>query len=315
MKDKDILFTIITPIYNGETYLNQMIESVIKQDYKNYELLLINDGSTDNSLKICEEYKKRDKRITVINKSNSGVSDTRNLGIKKAKGKYICFLDSDDYIESDYLSKFNKMINGNINNLYCCGINKVSDDIREAKQDIFEPIFLKEKHNIVFSKYGGYIWNKVFIKELLVKNNIYFKKDIYMCEDTVFTIEYLNYIDEIVLNSEKLYNYRILNASASKKMDNKKWFSIFKALECLINQKVEDKDYNSNCIFFKYYYGAYGLYRLKFIDDDTFKNKWERKIKDYYKNYSKEKQFLSLFQKIKIFVYKNFGLIAFKIKR
>ena len=95
------LISIIIPIYNTEKYLKKCIDSVILQSYYNIEIILVNDGSTDNSLNICKEYKKKDKRIKLIDKKNGGLSDARNVGIKNSKGKYIGFVDSDDFIERD----------------------------------------------------------------------------------------------------------------------------------------------------------------------------------------------------------------------
>ncbi len=95
----DITFSIILPVYNKEEFVAQAIESVLNQEYKNLELIVINDGSTDNSLYICEGYKHQDARVTIINQENSGVSKSRNVGIEKSNGKYIIFLDADDYLK------------------------------------------------------------------------------------------------------------------------------------------------------------------------------------------------------------------------
>ena len=97
------LVTIIVPVYNVENYLNRCLDSIIKQSYKNLDIILINDGSTDNSLKICNNYAENDARITVINIQNSGPSICRNIGLGKAKGNYISFVDSDDYIETNFI--------------------------------------------------------------------------------------------------------------------------------------------------------------------------------------------------------------------
>ena len=103
MKNK---ITIIVPVYNSENYIRRCVDSVLRQSFEDFELLLINDGSTDGSLKILREYEKSDKRIRVINQENMGVAKTRNKGIKLASGKYIMFIDNDDYIENDYINKY-----------------------------------------------------------------------------------------------------------------------------------------------------------------------------------------------------------------
>ena len=108
------MFSIIIPVYNVENYLNQCIDSILIQDFANFEILLINDGSTDNSLIICKEYELNDERIIVINKENGGASSARNEGIKNAKGNYIIFVDSDDFLEStNLLTQINDKINLN----------------------------------------------------------------------------------------------------------------------------------------------------------------------------------------------------------
>ena len=100
-----VSITVIVPIYNVEKYLKRCIESILNQTFKDFELLLLNDGSTDSSGKICDIYASKDNRIVVRHKKNQGVSTTRNLGIDIAKGEYITFIDSDDWIEKDYLEK------------------------------------------------------------------------------------------------------------------------------------------------------------------------------------------------------------------
>ena len=99
------LISIVIPIYNASKYLEKCINSVINQTYKNLEIILVNDGSIDNSLDICNDFKDKDNRIKVISKKNEGVSKTRNIGIDKCKGKYLMFLDSDDYIDEIYVEK------------------------------------------------------------------------------------------------------------------------------------------------------------------------------------------------------------------
>lgn len=94
--------SVIIPVYNCEKYLNKCVDSVLNQTYTNYEIILIDDGSTDRSSEICDKYEKVSKKVKVLHQKNSGVSQARNNGVDIAEGKYICFLDSDDYIEKEY---------------------------------------------------------------------------------------------------------------------------------------------------------------------------------------------------------------------
>ena len=99
------LISVIIPIYNVETFLPSCIESVINQTYENLEIILIDDGSTDKSGKICDKYSENDSRITVIHKDNEGVAEARNTGIENMSGEYFCFVDGDDYVDNEYISE------------------------------------------------------------------------------------------------------------------------------------------------------------------------------------------------------------------
>ena len=132
--------SIIVPIYNSEKYLPQCIESILNQTYKNFELILVNDGSTDNSLSICESYAQKDERIEILNLQHNGVSNARNNGISKAKGEFICFVDSDDKIEKDFL-----LVLTNLQNKYNSDIAEVDfkylNDNSKKNTDNKEEVF------------------------------------------------------------------------------------------------------------------------------------------------------------------------------
>ena len=121
----NILVSIVVPIYNAENYLTKCIYSIIKQTYKNIEIILVNDGSTDNSLKICETFALNDKRIIIISQKNMGVSTARNIGINVAKGEYISFVDSDDTIEDNYIQELVDNSNSGKVDVVICGYNDI----------------------------------------------------------------------------------------------------------------------------------------------------------------------------------------------
>ena len=130
------LISVILPIYNVEKYLEKCLKSVINQTYKNLEIILVDDGSKDNSPQICDEYAVKDKRIVVIHKSNGGLSDARNAGIEIAKGKYITLIDSDDYVELEMYEKlYNKAISDNLD-IAICGNYNVSEDYKNKKVNL-----------------------------------------------------------------------------------------------------------------------------------------------------------------------------------
>ena len=132
MNDCDLI-SIIVPVYNVEIYLKKCIDSIINQTYKNLEIIIIDDGSNDNSGRICDEYLELDGRIRVFHKSNGGLSSARNYGIDKAKGEYICFIDSDDYIQCDMIEKLYNACNNNNAQIACCGMI-IEKDNNESKK-------------------------------------------------------------------------------------------------------------------------------------------------------------------------------------
>ena len=206
-----MLISIIVPIYNSEKYLAECIESITKQTYKNIELILINDGSADNSQEICEEYAKKDNRIIVINQSNSGVSASRNKGIEMAKGDYILFIDSDDIIDKRYVEILTIF---NPNNKYSLNICKIEDFQIEVKDKTINEYSKKilEKNDFI-KLYKMSLMNsccgKLYNKKLITNNGIYFDETISLGEDVLFNLEYFKHTDIITVFDLKLYYYRI----------------------------------------------------------------------------------------------------------
>ena len=119
------LISVIVPVYNVERYLRQCIESITNQSYKNLQIILIDDGSKDNSGKICDEYAEKDKRVEVIHKENTGVSAARNTGLDNAKGEWITFVDADDWVEKNFCEILIKKATENESDCIACGYNKV----------------------------------------------------------------------------------------------------------------------------------------------------------------------------------------------
>lgn len=128
MKKNEAIVSIIIPVYNAKKYLANTLDSVIKQTYKNLEIILVNDGSTDNSKDICESYAKIDKRIKVINKENGGVSSARNYGLALAKGEYISFIDSDDFLVTDMIETLVNDIQNTNAEIAVCGYWHVTEE-------------------------------------------------------------------------------------------------------------------------------------------------------------------------------------------
>lgn len=228
------LISIIVPIYNVEKYLKQCIESIISQTYRNIEIILVDDGSPDNCGKICDEYSQKDKRIIVLHKENGGLSDARNKGIDIAKGDYLTFVDSDDFVNIDYIEKLYNSIKFNNTKLAQCGISKVDENNEIIEKLNYEKNQIKTSHEILNELYGKrlienvVVWNKMYAKELF--ENIRFPVGkIHEDEFTTYKIFYS--VDKISLLSDCLYNYRQTNESIIGKKFNKKRLNLLEALE------------------------------------------------------------------------------------
>lgn len=206
---KNDLISIIIPIYNVEEYLNRCVESIVKQTYKNIEIILVDDGSPDKCPTICEEWKKNDIRIKVVHKKNGGLSDARNEGLKISTGQYICFVDSDDYVAENFVEKLYFLIKKFNTDLAAVGIcefdkNKViSSNIEKENVEIYSgEDAIKE---LFFDRtYSNYAWNKMYKKSLfeVVKFPINRKM-----EDLGTTYKIILDTNKIVYTNEKLYFY------------------------------------------------------------------------------------------------------------
>ena len=205
---KKTIVSIIVPVFNVEKVLSQCIESVMAQTFSNFELLLIDDGSNDNSGKICDEFAQRDNRISVFHQKNQGVSKARNEGIKHSIGSYLCFIDSDDFVDPKYIERL--VENMNYNTLPICGIRFINakiDFTPESKQVSFEKDsqhIEKVLHNLYFT---GPVC-KLFSRDVITNNGIAFDASMRLSEDLHFVLRYIQHIDNICLISEALYNYR-----------------------------------------------------------------------------------------------------------
>lgn len=208
MSQEKALISIIIPVYKVEKYLEKCIQSVINQTYENLQIILVDDGSPDNCGKICDEYAKKDHRIEVIHKSNGGLSDARNKGLEMAKGEYIGFVDSDDYIEADmYEVLYNllKQYNADVSicNFYTVSQGKIS--IKNADNGINEYNRIEILKEILLDKnIQSYAWNKLYKKELFDEIKYPIGKKY---EDIGTTFYLLEKCNKIVVTGKSEYYY------------------------------------------------------------------------------------------------------------
>ncbi len=209
--------SIIVPIYNSEMHLSRCIDSILAQTYTDFELILINDGSTDKSGEISDYYATKDKRIIVIHKESGGTSSARNSGLTIAKGEYITFVDSDDTISTDYLSTFTYRSDLEISGLETIEINKaiyvpISTDTLSSDTEIAD-WFIKDFD----AMYLTTICCKMFRTNIIQESSLKFDTSLKRGEDTIFVYNYLSYCNSIKLLSNVVYQYNFDATSIDKK--------------------------------------------------------------------------------------------------
>jgi glycosyltransferase involved in cell wall biosynthesis len=215
------LVSIIIPIYNVDNYIEECLQSVLKQTYTQYEVVLVNDGSTDKSASICEAFiKQHPQNFKLIHKKNGGLSDARNVGVKLAKGVYLIFIDSDDYVSSFMLEKLVTSVTHNNADIACCGITEVTETGEKIRGipansalNAGSYSFLAEPY--VFSKSLPNAWNKIYKKNLFTENNITFPKGLWY-EDLATIPKLFYFANSINFINDELYNYRYREGAITK---------------------------------------------------------------------------------------------------
>ncbi|MGM9757298.1 MAG: glycosyltransferase family 2 protein [Candidatus Cryptobacteroides sp.] len=201
--------SIIVPVYNAEKTLERCVNSILSQDFTDFELILVDDGSSDNSGRLCDEFASRDSRVRVFHQNNNGVSSSRNIGLNNAYGKWITFCDSDDYVFPGWLSNFILISEGYdlvvqgfqipypdpwLNNEEKLGCS-FSGSIRDGLVQLFERHIL------------GYLWVKMFRSDIISQNKIRFNADIYLQEDEEFLLKYAHYCKNMISTERLGYYY------------------------------------------------------------------------------------------------------------
>lgn len=207
------LISIIVPIYNVEKYLDKCIDSIVNQTYKNLEIILVNDGSKDKSGDICNEWKSKDRRIKVIHKENTGAGDSRNIALDIAKGDYISFVDSDDYLSYDMYTVMMSFFDKDIDIVECDYISTIDENIQFQQITFKKKVYSTQEalvENINDSIFKQVIWNKIYKKRVI--NKVRFPTD-KKIDDEFFTYKVISNAKKLVHTNAKLYAYRIQNDS------------------------------------------------------------------------------------------------------
>ena len=231
------LVSIILPVYNAQNHLARCVGSICAQTYRNIEIIILNDGSKDQSLPVCEEFRQKDPRILLVDKANSGVSDTRNLGLKLASGKYVEFVDSDDYLDPDFTERLVAAAEENESDFVIAPykmvipagaskpeqvLDKIQDELGvmsvarppEVREYGFLPAGVYDKDTFALrlmdkpaSYFYSVLWNKLYRRDILTGNDIQFVSEMRWAEDLVFNLRYIQYAERFVAIDKPGYYY------------------------------------------------------------------------------------------------------------
>jgi len=214
------LISIIVPVYNAEKHLSKMLDSVLNQSYTQWEMILVNDGSTDNSTSIIHKYVNQDKRFRYISQSNAGPSIARNCGIEEAKGDYLAFIDADDWVSPEYLNKLMHPMLTKETDLVCAGYYEVNPQfpqdlkLHDFQQELFNKNINKQTYQSnIFNGVSGVLWAKLFKKEIFKENNIQLHPKLRLSEDLIAVLEYSRFIDKVFIIPDAIYYYNRLDES------------------------------------------------------------------------------------------------------
>lgn len=237
---EEIKLSIIIPIYNSQNFLRTCLETVAKCPFAQVECILINDGSKDDSLIICEEFKAKDERFRILDKKNEGVSAARNSGMTMAQGTYIMFLDADDYLD---ISKWNDIFSildkgfdfAAFSYFTVSEDDNISEELFPATPSLPEDVFLLKKL-LVGSSCLNTCWGKLFRRQIITDNALQFPINLKTGEDAVFVIDYIQYIKNYLLENQSILYYRQHTGSAMHSMNIE---GKLKDLEVLYQKRID----------------------------------------------------------------------------
>ena len=255
--------SVVVPVFNIENYIKRCLDSLINQTYSNLEIILVDDGSTDNSGKICDEYALRDERIKVYHEKNGGAAKARNFAIDKVTGDYLFFVDGDDYIDYDTLEKMYFLIKDK--DIVYCDYNVAYSDGRiDERKLISFPLFNDRVHVTAMPTPCCKLIKTSFLK----KSNIRFLEGIYFEDNAVMPVLSAETKNIAYLEEAKYYYFQRVGSSLNQKKYNKKWEDIFKSLNYMKKEFLDRNLYEAYYFEIEYIFIEYLLHaaNLRFFD-------------------------------------------------
>lgn len=250
------MISVIVPVYKAEKYLHRCVDSILAQSCSDFELLLIDDGSPDNSGAICDEYAAKDSRVRVFHKENGGVSSARNLGLDNARGEWITFCDSDDYVTSDWLSAYDDAIVNNVD-LTIQGYYIIDGGITKKKElPLCQGCSIDDKRGLIVSLMCqgvyGYLWVKLFRRQIIEDNHIRFDTNSTFREDEQFFSKYLEYVNSFRCIDKENYYYILPTSGKTYGGDAcYSLFPVFQSLDVIYNRAIPYEIYKLHYVNIK----------------------------------------------------------------
>ncbi len=227
----NIKISVVMPIYNAGDYLRPALDGVLNQTLEELELICVDDGSTDHSLEIIKEYQQNDERVRIITQNNAGPSAARNKGLARARGKYVIFLDADDFADYATLEKLYELAEEQSLDIAVCKFDiyndrksRFEDNIRSDHGEIFEGadwVSKNEHPDVILSCTTGYVWNKLFLREFLIEKELKFDTELRVFEDTHFVVTALSLADRVGKIHERLLHHRVYTNQPRNKLFKK----------------------------------------------------------------------------------------------
>lgn len=313
--------SVIVPIYNVEKYLERCVNSIINQTYQNLEIILVNDGSPDNCGTLCDKIAESDNRIKVIHKENGGLSSARNAGLDIATGEYVAFIDSDDWIEPDFVEVFEKLLTENNADFSACGmITDYGNAIVENNKNDFKAFKADKKEIfnqiIINPDFYGYACNKLFKKDIIC--NLRFDETLMSCEDLDFCVRLAAKCNSAVYTKEKFYHYMQHSASMTRETGySPRKISVLKAYENILPYYEKFSPENLSIIrknYLKIAINIKGRMLHNKVDDTELSNRLQKVIDENYKLVLRDKK-IKISTKLNIFISNKFPGIILYIKQ
>ena len=253
--------SIIIPVYNCEDTIEKCIESILRQTFEEFELILIDDGSKDKSGYICEKYKEKDCRVKVYHNQNRGVSFARNYGINISRGRYLMFCDSDDYVDTNWCEDLYKQIIIYPDSWICCNFSTIDYDTgqeKRMKNTLNQINYINKKDFFITVDLGisGFCWNKIFDREIINREKIRFNENYSLGEDVEFCVDYLKVTKNIIFLNKYLYYYVKYSKETLTNRKYENYFDLLRHFYILRRPFISDMYLEKFCniYYYEFYY-------------------------------------------------------------